>query len=37
MINDAQASKNRISGLTDIGNEPVDSTSMVRLLVHSDL
>ena len=32
-----QTSKNRIFVLTDIGNEPDDSMSMVRLLVHSDL
>jgi hypothetical protein len=36
-VNDTQPSKNRIFVLTDIGNEPDDSMSMVRLLVHSDL
>jgi hypothetical protein len=35
--NDTQLSKDRIFVLTDIGNEPDDSMSMVRLLVHSDL
>lgn len=32
-----QEVKNRIFVLTDIGNEPDDSMSLVRLLVHSNL
>lgn len=35
-VNDTQIS-NRIFVLTDVGNEPDDSMSLVRLLVHSDL